>query len=328
MTIPKSIIENFIKSNFSEAVLTSSDQWKFNSPFVSDGKKRLFISKDTGEWFDQKQQIGGHFLKFVSNYLGMDEEEALKKIISDYSFGNKKELKEVIEKSSNLELPEGLYFFFENQEGIIFNKAKKYLIDRKIKDISSLGFISKSGSEYNNRIFIPFTENNKIVYFITRAFDNNKIRYVNPKGLNAADFVFNFDKIEDECIIFEGVFDAMSLDDQIGSAVLNNKINKNKVIKILDKDPKRIIWVPDADDKKETRELIEKNLIFNIEQFINYKMPSQSIEQLIYRLPEGYKDFNALKVKTGKSFIDKSECEVYKKRKSFNFSFFGKPIIY
>lgn len=318
--IPESIIENFITSNFKEAKQTATGQWQFNSPFVQDSKKRLYIDPKKGAWFDQKQQKGGEFAQFVSLYLNINIKDAIPTLLKEYSIkeGNKVAFSEVVSTSKELELPKGLNFFFEKTDGIIYKKAKKYLIGRGIDvENSDLGYIYEPGSPFNNRIFVPFYENGEMVYFIARAFDNNTLRYYNAEGINSGDYVFNIDKIEDEVIICEGVFDALAIYPQVATAILGNKLTKTKVLKILDKDPKRIIFVPDCDEDPKTKALIEKNLELNIKMFMDYKMPSQNIEFYVFRLPEKYKkykDFSKYSEVTGIHNINIEDCEKYNKK--------------
>ena len=228
--IPEAIIESFITSNFKEAKPTSSGQWQFNSPFGNDNKRRLYIDPKKSAWFDQKEQKGGDFVSFVALYLNIAIKDVIPTLIRDYTAKESKvEFADIVTNNSALELPKGLKFFFEKSDGIICNKAKKYLRGRGIEpDTSDLGYIYEPGSPFNNRIFVPFYEYGEIVYFIARAFDTSTLRYYNAPGMNSGDFVYNIDKIEDELIICEGVFDALAIYPQVATAILGNKLTKNK----------------------------------------------------------------------------------------------------
>ena len=73
---------------------------------------------------------------------------------------------------------------FGNGEDLIdFGKqAYEYVLSRKLDEsyYPTLGYINNPGSKYDKRIFIPFFEDDKIVYCITRAVDkDNLIRYLN-----------------------------------------------------------------------------------------------------------------------------------------------------
>ena len=313
--IPENIIIAFIEANFPEAKKTSSGEYHFNTPFEKDGKLRLYVNPEKGRFFDQKRQIGGDFSSFVAEYLDVPYVEVAMILIKDYSqrTGENIDLKEVVEVKKELELPEGLHFFGEEKLGIIGRRAKKYIEDRKI-DPSGLGYVYKSDSDFHKRIFVPFYEEGKMVYFIARAFDDNTFRYKNPDGINAGDVVYNIDNINKEVFIFEGVFDALSLKRQVSTCMLSNSLKREQAIKILDKMPERITFVLDNDKKPETRKIIEKSLEKNIKTIMLYKPPSLNLEIYVYRPPEEYKDFNEYSIDTEKDFISYDNCEKWSSR--------------
>jgi len=308
--IPESIIVSFIEAHFPEAKKTESGEYHFNSPFEKDKKLRLYVNPKKGTFFDQKRQIGGSFSSFVAEYLEVSFAEVASLLIREYSnFSDEKlSLKDVVEVKKEIELPEGLVFFDEKPDGVIRNRAAKYLTKRKI-ELSGLGYIYKRNSEFNNRIFVPFYEEGKIVYFIARAFDKSKLRYKNPKNISAGSVVFNIDKIENEVFIFEGVFDALSLSKQVSTCMLSNSLKKEQALKILDRMPETITFVLDNDKDPDVRRIIEKSLTKNVNLLMKYKPKSLNLKIFVYRPPEEYKDFNEYKIATGIDYIDYDECK-------------------
>lgn len=314
--IPESIIDSFVEANFPEAKKTSSGEWHFNTPFERDGKLRLYVNPEKGRFYDQKRQVGGSFSGFVAEYLDIQLVEVASLLIREYSSRADKEnldIKEIVEVKKELDLPEGLVFFENKLTGPIRNRAAKYLRDRKI-DLTGLGYVYKNGSDYNKRIFVPFYEEGRMVYFIARAFYDTKLRYKNPDGINASDVVYNIDKIEDEVFIFEGVFDALSLKNRVSTCMLSNKLKQEQAIKILDRMPSRIVFVLDNDPEPKTRAIIERSLKKNIEMLNLYKSPSLNLEIYTYRPPEEYKDFNEYSIATGVDTIEFEDCELHKAR--------------
>lgn len=314
--IPAGIIEKFIYTHFSDVRISSTNEIHFNSPFHNDTKKRLYVEPNSGKWFDQKLQKGGDFSSFVAAYLDISSREAATILIKDYSSKEDNEkinFKETIQVKKEIELPEGLTFFIEKNNGIIYNRAKSYLKKRKINP-TNLGYIYKPDSFYHNRIFIPFYENGRIIYFQARTFVDSKLRYKNPPGISTKDVVFNIDEIEDEVFIFEGVFDALSLNKQIGTCTLSSSMNKEQAIKILNKGVKEIIFVPDNDLNPKTRRTILSNLNRNVKLIRRYAPPSLNVIIKVWWLPKGIKDFNQYVIETGRDYIDKSECELYDKK--------------
>jgi hypothetical protein len=315
-------VENFVFGNFPEAeyVSGSKEELHFNTPFDTDKKKRLYVSTDTGKWFDQKAQRGGNnFEYFVAEYLEIPVGEAIKVLLQEYSDDNyiQPEQDEKVEEKKKsttqvLEMPKGVKFFDSDELGFVGLQAKRYLEDRKIS-LSGLGYFSDIKSEYYKRIFVPFYENGELVYFIARSIiADDPMRYKNPIEINAGDYVFNIDNLREDVFIFEGVFDALSLDfPQVGTAMLSSFIKDEQAKKIVQKNPRNIILVPDKDKKTKTRATILGNLIKTKNKLLEHKRYKQNFNFFIYNIPEGYKDFNDYKKETGNGIIHLHECEVF-----------------
>jgi hypothetical protein len=323
LKIPPEIIENFCFSNFKEAKYNSSGEIHFNSPMVNhDGKMRLYVNPEKSRFFDQKRQIGGSFLSFVSEYLDTSIREASVALIRDYSSKqshDKIEYKNVVQVHKDVELPQGIKFFFEADENSrTYKIAKKYLVDRCIP-LDELAYVydPKGDPEesFHNRIIVPFYEQGRLVYFIARTFEkDNPFRYKNLKGIDASNFVFQIDKLEDDVFIFEGVFDALSLHKpQVGTAMLSNKLKLPQITKILDKAPKRIVFVTENDTNEEAIKAGKRSLEWNLKTMMKYKPSSLNIKFYTFNPPVEYKDFNEYSYKTGKHFIDiETECKEWK----------------
>lgn len=315
-------VENFIFGNFPEAeyVSGSNEELHFNTPFDTDNKKRLYVSVETGKWFDQKAQRGGNnFEYFVSEYLDVPVGQAISILLKEYSEENYIQPEQNIEEEkkkniivSSLEMPDGVKFFDSDDLGFIGLQAKEYLEGRKIS-LNGLGYFSDIKSEYYKRIFVPFYENGELVYFIARSIvPDDPMRYKNPVGVNAGNYVFNLDNIKEDVFIFEGVFDAMSLDfPQVGTAMLSSFIKDEQARKIVQKNPRNIILVPDKDEKSKTRATILGNLIKTKNKLLENKRYKQNINFFIYNIPDGYKDFNAYKQATGSGIIHLHECKIF-----------------
>lgn len=310
LKIPTKIAEDFIEQNF-QYKISQKGEYRINDPFSSDSRYRLHINTEDSVYFSYDRQEGGQLSSFMTNFLSLDKESDLMQyLVSNFSINFEDTFSKIkISKSIEdvIKFPEETKWFNEeNNLGAMGNSALKYLKDRSI-DSDGLGYIFGK-SEYNERIIIPFYENKEIVYFIARSFTDSKLRYKNPK-MDRGEIVFNIDDIEDEVVIVEGVFDALSFNrkKQIATAMLTSKISRGQVAKILDKEPSRLIFVPDNDSTG------EKTLQKNIELFFEMKSPTLKLNAYIYRLPNNVKDFNELKVKTGKDYILLSECQRYEK---------------
>lgn len=315
MKIPENLIQTFITSEF-QTKLNSSNEYIIKSPFVDDRKGKLYINKNSGQWIDFKGGDSGSFLKFIREYMGFNSNsEAVKYLVDNYDFKVDKVLKgekEDVDAKKILRefiLKDRPKLFKESNLGIFGQRAFEYVKARNLEDeyYNDLGYIFNPKSKFNERIFIPFFEDCKLVYFITRAVDpKNLIRYMNVPKLDSKNYVFNIDKINEETIICEGTFDAMSIvSDQAATCLLSADIGIKQMEKIFDKEVKSIIYVPDNDETG------HKKMANNIKKILTY-CPYSGLKIYVYNLPDHIKDLNELKIKTGKNYVLKKECELWK----------------
>lgn len=313
MKIPERLLLQFLTSNFT-LKKTSTGEIRINSPFTQDKKYHLYIEPKKGVFNDFKTGEKGKIEKLISDYLDIPISNVVTYLIKEYGSSiNLRETQEEPEKKEiKLELPQGLKFFNEGSLSIIGKKAYSYLERRNIskEKIMELGYIYNDESEYHNSIFIPFYENNELVYFITRDFtEKSKMRYRNPHGIDTKEFVFNLDNLKETVLICEGVFDALSIDSPSSTCMLSADLGKRQALKILDTVPKNIIFVPDNDATG------HRTLQKNIAILKLYKPSSIDLNIYVYQLPNDVKDLNELRVKTGKNKISIDECEVYNPNK-------------
>lgn len=296
---------NFLQSEFDEVKITPTGEWRINSPFTTDRNFHLYIQPNKGVFYDHKTQHKGTVFSFIAEYLQIPTNRVIQVLVRDYGAGAEFNYKpeDYIPKAKNLELPPGLHFFSEGGTGPIHNQAYNYLLRRRIpeENIRELGYIYDPQSEYDKSIFIPFVEDGSIVYFITRDFTGRKIkRYKNPLGIDSKQFVFNLDKIKDELFIFEGVMNALSLQGQVGTAMLSAEIGQRQIDKIIDKTPQRIIFVPDNDDTGE--QTLSRNIFRLSDKIPKSRRDETSI--YIFRMKK-FKDFN----ESGLHHISLDDCE-------------------
>jgi hypothetical protein len=323
MKIPSTLIQNFMTSEFSPK-LNSSGEYVIRSPFVDDKKGKLYVNKETGQWIDFKasgqrttEYTSGSFLLFVKEYFGFSSNsEAIKYLVDNYNFEVEEKTEE--EKNQDNEKKKVLRDFiikdgfkmFNNGEnlGLFGQMAYKYVLDRKLDPsyYPKLGYVFNSKSKFDKRVVVPFFEDGKIVYFITRTIDpKNMLRYMNPNKLDSKEYVFNIDKINEEIVMCEGVFDAMSITaDQPTTCLLSADIGVKQLGKIYEKKPKTIIYVTDNDATGHIK------MQRNINKIITY-CPYQGLNIYIFNVPNGCKDLNDMKIKTGKNYILKKECIKY-----------------
>ena len=267
----------------------------FNSPFFPDTKKRLYVNLDSGKWFDQHDQRGSNsFEAFVSEYLGVSYIEATKLMLDYHGFDEAPNLvdirdlimgKEQLKVETKVDVKDPLDVnpvMFDSVDELDDDgeEAIRYLQDRRISPLG-LGYFKRDDRDYGGRIFVPFYENGELVYFLARSYIGSELRYKNP-SLDTTNVLYNIDNIDDTVAVFEGVFDAMSLDNLPGTAMLSNKMKDGQARKLANlKGLKNVIFVPDVDKDKETRKTILRNLIANVELIKSYKKVSKSIDNAV-----------------------------------------------
>jgi DNA primase len=314
--IPLKILLNFLKTNFGEVKTTATGEWRVNSPFASDNKQHLYIEPNKGVVFDFKSGFKGDVISFISEFLQIGKKDVIPTLLKEYGLKgefNDLRVEDYVNKAEDLVLPKGLKFFSEEKHGIIRDQAYNYLLNRGIpeENIQEFGYVYEPNTEFDRTVFIPFFENGRIVYFTARDFTGKNFkRYTNPHGVNSKQFVYNYDRIEDTVFIFEGVLDAISLQGQVGTAMLSADIGREQCIKILNRAPNTIVFVPDNDETG------EKTLQRNINLLMKFKPPSLDFKIKIYRIKDA-KDFN----ESGEHHIYLMKCEDYKPkdlRKAFS----------
>lgn len=305
--IPEKILLNFLKTSFGEVKVTATGEWRVNSPFAKDTKFHLYIEPNKGVVYDFKSGFKGDLFSFISEFLQIGKKDVIPTLLKDYGvkgeFENLK-VEDYVNKVEELVLPDGLHFFSEAKSGIIRDQAYNYLLNRGIpeENIQEFGYIYEPNTEFDRTVFIPFFEGGRIVYFTARDFTGKNIkRYTNPHGFNSKQFVYNHDKITDTVFIFEGVMDAISLKGQVGTAMLSADLGKEQCVKILNRAPSTLVFVPDTDETG------QRTLQRNINMIMKFKPPSLNLRILIYKV-EGAKDFN----ESGEHHIYIDRCEAWR----------------
>lgn len=326
MKIPETLLMKFLSDNF-EIKQTSTKEVRINSPFKEDRKFHVYIEPSKSVFTDYKNQDSGSMEKFIAQYLDIPMNQVIATLIKEYglSFGEfdfsfvnnfilKKEVEEceIIKDFINNE--KGLVFFNQEEEiGKYGKSVLEYLEKRRInnKYIPNMGYIYDQRSDYDKRLIIPFFEDGFLVYFIARDTTGKSfLRYKNPPKLDTKEFVLNIDDINDELVICEGALDALSFhEDQVATAMCSGDLGVKQIRKIINKTPRKIIYVPDQDETG------MKKMNKNINELLYYYPPSLDLDIYIFNIPKPFKDFNEFKQNTGKDFILYNECELYNKNK-------------
>lgn len=318
--IPSGVVKDFLQAEAEMKPTNDPNEVRIKSIYENDSKFKCYINTEKFQFCDFKSGTAGSCYTLFRDMLDMDSNKAvLRYIMKNYGAGQFtqfEEVSDVPQNSSNIieefnEVDKPIYFTQVDKVDKYGRSCIKYLIDRKIgvPYIKRMGFVHNPDSKFNKRIIIPYTEDGKMVYFQGRTTDkSNPLRYLNPAGLGKQDYVFNYDNLnDDELIIVEGVFDAISVDpnEQTATCMGGAFIMPKQLQKIFNKaKPKTIIYVPDQDETGFAK------MHDNIKRIYTYADYSPNI--LIFNPPAGCKDLNDMLVNTGKNFILKKDCEKYK----------------
>ena len=206
-------------------------------------------------------------------------------------FGNKKHMerflliqpeRRVYNKNIKLvdvKIPREFKEFEKKDEGLLtYKQAFKYLkrrgIDQKMIEEYGIGYCIQG--DYMGRIMIPSFNNMGIVdYFISRAYDGNRMKYKNPDRPKET-IIFNEGKISWNSTIYlvEGVFDSLVVPNSI--PMLGKKISDLLVRRILTLSNSSIVILLDGDAFENTKSIYRQLDAGRLRGRIRYiKMPTK-----------------------------------------------------
>ncbi len=162
---------------------------------------------------------------------------------------------------------------------------------------------------YYGRIIIPTYENGDMIYYQGRTiYEDNKLRYMNPRAPRLQ-VVYFYDQLRanDDIYITEGPMDAMMLYDYSATCMMSMHLSDPQILKIAQKNPRRVIFVPDYDETQSKRDRTEDRLKKNIARFI--KLTDGKIPIAVYRWYKAFSE-SELRNKRIKDINDASITEV------------------
>ena len=312
--IPPELLLNFFDAEFNIKKTSDANEIRINSIYNQDTKFHCYINLQKGVYCDYKmsglEEGTGSVLKLIKNYLDLDStRQVLQYVILNYGTPVQKQKAEQLQIKGNVIenfLKEDKPSKIKGNNGIFCKTVRAYLEERKISEkyIDRMMYVLNDDSRYDKRVIIPYFENGEFVYFQARSLEKEaKLRYINPVGIDTKEFVFNIDDINDELIICEGPFDAMSMDEQAATCMCSGDLGIKQIEKIIAKKPNYIIYARDNDETG------SRTMKKNIGKLIMYGYDKPIY---LFEMPEHIKDLNELKMKTGKNFILKKECSLYK----------------
>lgn len=305
MNFPQQVIEAFVYDQFDKYKVHEGSRGRevcFNGPWEPDTRFRMGINIHSNLVHDFNTGYSNNFIGFVADLLDLSYREAKEYIIKTYL--NYKSIKEVIKpykpeiktvELAEMNRPVGLQRL--NTATEYCKLAIKFLHRKHISPdaIVRFGLEYFETGYYAARLYIPFFMNSKLVFFqardvlgeerwLTEHKRNKKYRkYLNPKGIQKSQIIYNYDSITEgsEICIVEGPLDAITLEN--GVAILGHTISRPQAKKIADKNPARVIFIPDNDAAG--RDNLEKNIKIMREV-------APEVDVGYYEIDNQYKDAN------------------------------------
>ena len=135
--------------------------------------------------------------------------------------------------------------------------------------------------KYAGRILIPsFDEEGEVNYFVTRSYDNDWRKYVNPDA--SRDIIFNYPYIDfdEDVVIVEGVFDAVKAGTN-SIPILGSTLNENsKLFYEIVKNDTCVYLALDPDAIKKTNRIIDLLLRHDIETYFIDASPYADVGEM------------------------------------------------
>jgi hypothetical protein len=257
----------------------------------------MSINKETGLWRDFKSGETGNFVHLVAIVENIGYKEAefylLKKLSKDHFIlidvlREKNKTKYELSQTTN-SLNHYKNDFLPIREEMkmwgnpIYIKAVEELEKRKINYTNKTFYVAYQG-RFVNRLILPYEKNGNLHFFQGRALtEYAKPKYLNPSskdGIKASDVLYPFNTQKSYVILTEGVFDAISLQEQGLNATCVNgaliSLSQASQIKT-----KKVILAFDGDDAGRVGVLKSKKVLDNL-----------GIKSFYVSPPPTFKDWN------------------------------------
>lgn len=294
MVIPETYILNKFYSYAIDPVFRKHDgTYNAGCPICREGKslgkkKRLFYYPKTNTFHCFNCSRTWSAYSWIQKTSGLTKDEMFSEIQSNTTSidvtKKTKALKPTRKAASTLPY-DSINLFDDVQQkyysgNVFFKKALTYIKERRLDvavNKSPSLYISLTDFFHKNRLCIPFLdENNKIVFYQSRALDNSEPRYLGKDGADKT--LFGVDRIDPyipAIFIFEGPIDAMFVKNGVAAAGLNLTETQQKQLAGFPFHEK--IWVldnPSFDEtaKEKTEQLLhKKEKVFNWPSGMSYK---------------------------------------------------------
>lgn len=253
-----------ILSNFLGRSYKSNEEYLYKCPKCGHHKRKLSVNFDKNVfkcWICDYS--GKNIFYLVRSHGSHLDKQDWKKVANIIDFSEQEKEIQKIE----VELPKEFITLTGKHISPLSIPARKYLADRGITEEQIIWW--KMGycpdGKYANRVIVPsFDMDGELTYFISRSYDNNWLKYLNPPA--EKDFIFNelyLDWNKDITIV-EGVFDAVAVGNAIpllGSTIKEDSYVFQTIVEKCD----TLYFALDADAAAKEDKIINLFMSYGIE---------------------------------------------------------------
>ena len=264
----------------------SNEEYLYKCPKCGHHKRKLSVNFDKNVfkcWICDYS--GKNIFYLVRSHGSHADKQDWKKVANIIDFSEQEKEIQKIE----VELPKEFITLTGKHISPLSIPARKYLADRGITEEQIIWW--KMGycpdGKYANRIVVPsFDMDGELTYFISRSYDNNWIKYLNPPA--EKDFIFNelyLDWNKDITIV-EGVFDAVAVGNAIpllGSTIKEDSYIFQTIVEKCD----TLYFALDADAAAKEDKIINLFMSYGIEC---YKIDTTGFDDVGEMNKATYKD--------------------------------------
>lgn len=304
MEITPAILKAVLEEEYGDDIIKEDNEWIIPS-FVKSHKRKLYVNVEKGTAIDFIGGQGYSARQLIAEITNIQDRDRLDDWVMDFVmrkmrhmgmgqiFDHSHHKKETGPPPPIETLPLPKECISPLGKSLTAQRAKSYLHKRGIydKDIERFHLKFAPSGHYKDRIIIPFVENNEVVWFQARAIFDHMDRYDNPAGVERNMIVYNIDALDRLAVIVEGPFDAMTVN---GQAIMGPRLSDWQAMKILAKNPEKIILVPDDDwvkNEKDPHSPGYRGAAKSIQVLLENNFPMNKI--LVAKV-EGGKDLNAI----------------------------------
>ena len=255
----RKILNNFLGRSYK-----SNEEYLYKCPKCGHHKRKLSVNFDKNVfkcWICDYS--GKNIFYLVRSHGSHADKQDWKKVANIIDFSEQEKEIQKIE----VELPKEFITLTGKHISPLSIPARKYLADRGITEEQivwwKMGYCPDG--KYANRIVVPsFDMDGELTYFISRSYDNNWIKYLNPPA--EKDFIFNelyLDWNKDITIV-EGVFDAVAVGNAIpllGSTIKEDSYIFQTIVEKCD----TLYFALDADAAAKEDKIINLFMSYGIE---------------------------------------------------------------